>query len=92
MVSIDRLEGFDWITIIELSQNAALTSGKNIILDIISKVNLPAIIFDYETIPPKTGDRIIISKKLEHRCNSVKGKFLTSLTEDVNIFELLKNK
>lgn len=88
MVSIDRMEGFDWITIIELKPNAVLTTGKSIILDIVSKVKLPALVFDYETPPPKLGDRVIIHRDIDSRCNSLKGDFLETLNDDISIYKL----
>lgn len=89
MASITRMpSGLDFITIVELRTNAVLTDGKNMILDIINKVKLPALVFDYETPPPKLGDRVIIHKNLEDKCNLLKGEFLMEFDKDISIYKL----
>jgi hypothetical protein len=88
MMSINRINGMNFITIIELKLNSVLTTGKNIILDIMSKIKLPALVFDYESPLPKLGDRIIIHRDIESKCNLLKGELLEKLNDDINIYKL----
>ena len=49
LISISEFNGGTWIFVQELKENAVTTTGKEIILDIINKVDLPVIVSDYKT-------------------------------------------
>jgi len=92
MVSINRIDNFDFVTVIETEKNSAMTSGKDMIVDIVTKINLPAIIFDCESSPPKTGDRLVIHKNIEHRCGGMMGDFIEKLNDEITMYKLVKTE
>jgi hypothetical protein len=91
IVSINRINNLDYITAIELRPNSFIEVGKNIIVEIIEKTKLPVLIFDFESVPPKTGDRVAVHKSIEKRCKNLIGDFIEKLNEDINIYKLIKS-
>ena len=84
--SINLLFGNKWITIIEKEKDAYKTSGKNLIVDLINKVNLPAIV----AINGGTtwGEYVIIKDILEDRTEGIKDEFLFDYTENMKVYRL----
>jgi hypothetical protein len=73
----------------ELKENAFKTTGKNIILDIISKLDIPVIVSDFNTPRGQDyGDYVIIKKDLEKRSNNIRGEFMFEFSDGVNVYKL----
>jgi hypothetical protein len=86
LTSINNLFGNNWIIIIEQEKDAYKTSGKNIIVDLINKVNLPAIV---ATNGGTTwGEYVIIKDNLEDRTEGIKDEFLFDYTENMKVYRL----
>ena len=80
IISIGSFNNGIWIFARERIENAIYTTGKNILLDVASKINLPVIIVDFKSKPPlDTGDYTIIKKSLEHRSKAMMGKLICYL-------------
>jgi len=90
MVSLNEFNGGRWIFVIDVEKNAHLTTGKNIILDMIDKYHLPVIISDSESrFPNDKGDYVIIHKNLENRSKYIMGEFISKFSEDANVYKLI---
>jgi hypothetical protein len=82
MVSVNNLNGGNWIFAIETKANALLGSGKNIVLDAAAKINLPVIVVDFNSRPPKDfGNRVIVKNSLLKRSTSIMGDFVAYLDD-----------
>lgn len=93
MISINNLNGGTWIFIVELEENAILGKGKEIILDIVNKFNIPAIVTSYGTKPPHdTGEKVIVKDSLLSRSKGLIGNKIDNLSENVNIYQLIDSK
>ena len=77
----------------ETKKNAHLTTGKNIILDIANKFDIPIIVSDYDSeLGEDYGDYVILKKDLEVRANQIKGDFICELGKDVKVYKLIISK
>ena len=89
MVSIADIHGGTFVVAVEARPGAATGSGKRMLLQIAREIPLPIIIGDYMAQPPNDrGNRVAITKKLQPRARAMMGKHLTSLSPDLDIFEL----
>lgn len=94
MVSVNDMNGGRWIFVIEIQPNAFRTTGKNIILDIASKIDLPVIVVDYNSKPPNDkGDYVIVKKSLLNRSKQLIREHLGFLdeSEEFGIYNLMVN-
>ena len=74
---IDTFNGGTWIFVMETKKDAHLTTGKDIILDIANKFDIPIIVSDYDTkIGKDFGDYVILKKKLEPKASQIMGDFV----------------
>lgn len=90
---IDTFNGGTWIFVMETKKNAHLTTGKNIILDIANKFDIPIIVSDYDSeLGEDYGDYVILKKDLEVRANQIKGDFICELGKDVKVYKLIISK
>ena len=90
MLSINALNGGTWIFAIETKENAIKTTGKNIVLDVVKKVNLPMIVSSYDKLPPfDTGDKVVVKASLLSRSKFLIGEKLDELSDDVSIYRLI---
>lgn len=84
--SISYLFNNTWITIIEKEKDAYKTSGKNIIIDLINKTNLPAVIaLDGGTT---WGEYVIIKDNLEDKTEGIRGEFLFNYTDNMKVYRI----
>lgn len=91
LVWVNKSNGGEWIYVIELTPNAATTTGKNIIMHIAHQINLPVIISKYNSRPPNDkGDFVMVKSSLLHRTNSMRGKLIAFLdeAEQFGVYEL----
>lgn len=89
MVSVNQTNGGVWIMVMDLEKNAHRTTGKNIIIDMIDKYNLPAIIVDYDNLEKGKGDYVVLKKDLEKRASAIMGEQVYQLEENINIYKLI---
>lgn len=90
MLSVNAFNGGTWIVVVETEENAIFKSGRDIILEMIRKIEYPAIVSSFGKRPPHDkGDRVIVKSSLLPRCRSLIGAKLDELTDDVAIYELL---
>jgi hypothetical protein len=89
MLSISNFNGGVWIFAIETKEDAINTTGKDIILDIIDKVDIPVIVSDFNTkIGEDYGDYVILKEKLESKASKIKGEHISEYSEGVNMYRL----
>lgn len=84
--SINSMFNNHWIFIVEVRQDAYKTSGKQLIVDLVNKTNLPAIIALNKGIG--MGDYVIIKSTIEDRTEGIKGEFLFNYTKDMKVYRL----
>lgn len=89
MVSVNRINGGTWITVMNLDKEAHLTTGKKIIVDVASKVNYPVIVVESNNLEKGRGDYVIIKQSLESRSNRIKGQFISKYTDTMNLYKLV---
>jgi hypothetical protein len=89
MVSVNHMNGGTWINVMDLVKNAHLTTGKNIIVDVASKVDYPVIIVDYDHLEKGMGDFVIIKQSLEANSNKIKGELISTYTDTMKLYKLI---
>jgi hypothetical protein len=90
MLSISAFNGGTWIFVQELWEDAHKTTGKNIIIDISKKVDIPIIVSDFNTkLGEDYGDYVIIKNSLESRSNKIRGEFLFELEKNIKVYRLI---
>jgi len=91
---IRDFNGGEYIFAIELVPHAVFESGKNIILDMVKKIdNLAVIVSNYGVKPPyDNGDRVIVKSSLLYRSRNIRGIFLNNLAPDVGVYVLKDSK
>lgn len=89
MVSISAFNGGRWIFVMETKKDAYKTTGKGIIKDIVSRVNLPVIVSAFESKPGEDyGDFVILKDSLQPRAKTMLGDFMFEFSDNVNVYEL----
>jgi hypothetical protein len=89
MLSINDDSGI-WAFIIEVEQDALITKGKNIVLDVIGHISVPGIVVSYTSKPPNdTGDLVIVKEELFDRSTKITGDFIYSLSDSIHVFRLV---
>lgn len=92
-ITINTFNGGTWIFVMETKENAHLTTGKNIIIDMAKRFNMPIIISDYNTkIGEDYGDYVVLKKELESKSNQIKGDFICELSNNINLYKLIISK
>ena len=92
MVSTNDLNGGIYGFAIELKPHAVFESGKNIILDMVCKLDVPVIISNYGVKPPNdTGNRVVVKEALLHKSRNMRSTFLNALSDNVGIYILKDN-
>lgn len=94
MIFIGSFNGGTWIFAMENRKDAAITTGKNVIIDVANKTNLPVIVSNFNSLTESDfGNRVIIHKNLIPRSKNLVKDFLGFLDEEenFNIFNLRVN-
>lgn len=92
MCSANKLNGGSWVFAIETKQDAAMTTGRNMIERITSLAITPVIIVNYDAVPPDDkGDRVVVKAELESRSSKLCGSFLHYLDKEktMGVYELV---
>jgi len=89
MLMVNKVDGSDWIFAMDLAKNAHLTTGKNIIVDMINKNHLPAIIVDYDKLEKGKGDYVVIHDSMLARSSQLIGDYIGDLTDNMKIYKLI---
>jgi len=92
MISINHLNKGTWIFAIETKPDAFKTTGKQMILDTATKVNLPVIVVKAESRPPHDyGDYAIVRNSLKDRAQAMIGRQLGWLdqAQEFGIYKLV---
>ena len=71
------------------TQKDGLKTGKNILIDIAAKVDLPVIIVDHRHLKTSRGDYVIVKKSLEPRSSKIMGEFLETYSDTMNLYKLI---
>ena len=83
IVSVSALNGGVWIFAQELVKDAALTTGKQMLIAVASDVDVPVIVVSSGSRPPDdTGDFTIVKSKLRVRAVNMTGECLGYLDAD----------
>jgi hypothetical protein len=92
LTTIKEFNNGVWIIAIELAPRAAVTTGKNIIVDLVKSYDLPVIIQSYNGI--ETGDRTVIKNSLLNRTVAMTGNLIEWLDHDagIGLYELVNPK
>ena len=72
----DAFNGGIWIVVMDQVKDAHRTTGKEIILDVADKIDLPVIVADHDNLKHGKGDYVIIKDSLQHRSSKIKGEFI----------------
>ncbi|MFC1653851.1 hypothetical protein ACFL1M_03310 [Patescibacteria group bacterium] len=89
MVSVNNMNGGNWIMVMDYKKNAHLYSGKNIVVDIASQIDLPAIVVDYDNLKKGKGDYVLIKGKLKSRSSQIMGDFLGKFSKSIDKYKLI---
>lgn len=89
LTTIKEFNNGVWIIAIETAHNSAVTSGKNILIDLANGYDLPIIIQSFNGIA--TGDRTVIKNSLIGRTKAMVGEFITWLDDDntIGVYNLI---
>jgi len=93
MITVSKFNNGIWIFIIEIKQDAVLTTAKDMIIEIVEQYDIPAIVSDYKSRPPNdTGDYTIVKESLLNRCKSMTGDLINylDLDEKIGLYKLRK--
>lgn len=78
---------------IELKENAIKTTGREMAIETARTADIPMIVVKYESKPPTdSGDWVVVSDKLLPRCMRIVGESVERLSDDVGMYELVKEK
>lgn len=92
MCSANKLNGGNWVFVIELAADAALTTGRAIVERLTTLSSTPVILVDHGAVPPDDkGNRVVVKSQLEKRADRIRGKFLGYLDDEraMSIYELV---
>ena len=91
LTTIKEFNNGVWIIAVEMAPNAVMTTGRNIIVDLAEKYELPVIIQSFDGI--ETGDRTVIKNSLLRRAETMTGDFIAWLddNETIGIYTLVNN-
>lgn len=89
MVSVNEIEGRRWIIAMDLRKNAHRTTGKNILIDMLIRYQLPVIVVDYANLEKGRGDYVVIHDSMKPRASKLIGKHLGAIREDIQIYDLI---
>lgn len=87
MISINNFNGGRWIFVLDVKKDAHKTTGKSIIIDMITKFNLPAIVLAHDNLEKGKGDYVIITKEMKARSSQIIDGFIENLG-DLEIYKL----
>lgn len=88
MITVNEMNGGIWICVIELIEDALINEGKEIVLDIVSRLDLPAVVVDFDS-PDDIGERVVIKKDILLKTDNFRGGYLGHLDRNVGIYELV---
>ncbi len=91
MVNVYNLNGGEFIFAIETKKDAVKTTGRNTLIDIMHKIDLPCIVVDYEAELPHLGNRVIIKNSHKHRASNIIDGKIADLSVDLEIYKLRIN-
>lgn len=91
MVSVNNLNGGNWIFVMEVGTNALVKTGVGIVRQVAEQVPLPVIVVDFKHLKDGAGNRIVVRRDLIKRTKKVRGKFLGHLGAgaEYGIYELV---
>jgi hypothetical protein len=89
MVSLNTIGGSTWIVVMNLKPTAHLTTGKQLITDIASRIDFPVIVVEHDHLKGGKGDYVIIKQSHEPRSTKIRGDFIVRYTDDMNIYKLI---
>jgi hypothetical protein len=91
LFSTIHLENQIYTVVIEMAENAIMTTAKDMAVQMAEAQKLPLIVIKYGVKPPDdVGDYVIIHNSITHRCNKILGEFIEHLDDDVVMYELVK--
>lgn len=90
MVSVNQVDGKNWVFVMDIKKNGHKTTGKKIILDMVKTYDFPVIVVDHANLAHGTGDYVILKDSLLPRSGQIAGTKLSSLNKNVHIYKLLK--
>jgi hypothetical protein len=80
------LNGGDWVFVVEATENAAMTTGRDMVERLSLRARVPVIIVDHGVQPPDDkGNRVVIKSELQSRSKRIRGKFIDHLDDDKSI-------
>lgn len=89
MVSVNQIEGKNWIIAMDLVKNAHKTTGRNIIQAMLDQYQLPVIIVDYDNLVGGKGDYVAITDSMLPRSSQLIGDYLGDLADNTKIYKLI---
>lgn len=90
VATINKMNGGTWIFINEMEENALLNGGKGIVLQMVSKIDLPAIVVDYDSKPPDDkGNRVVIKEELLPRTDRIRGEYIDHIDDGMGLYKLV---
>lgn len=93
LAGLSVVEGLNWIVVKEVQENAAITTGLKMLVELSNTFDFPIMIADYDIRPPHDiGNRVVIHKKIEYKCKALMGEFLQQLDENINLYKLRIDK
>jgi len=79
----------NWIFVIDIEPGAHAGPAKDIVLDVVRRVPVPAIVVDADARPPDdTGDYVVIRGDLMSRASRMAGMCRGWLSSDVGVYQL----
>jgi hypothetical protein len=94
MMSVSTMNGGTWVFGVEDKPNALRTTGRDIVLDIANKIDMPIIIVRYESKPPTDkGDEVIVKPSLMPRADKLINGLIDYLDQEktIGIYRLRVN-
>jgi hypothetical protein len=92
LTSVNDLNGGTYSFVVELRPHALFMGGRNIVVDMVCKLDFPAIVSNYGVKPPHdTGDRVVVKASLLDRSRGIRSTFLNALSDDIGVYLLKDN-
>jgi len=94
IISINNLNGGVFIFARERKENSVKTTGKNILTQVITQANIPAIVTDFSTpLGQDFGDYCIIKENLLKNTNKMRGDLIEYFDNEkqIGIYNLIAN-
>ena len=94
IASIGHFNGGSWLFVREFQENAIFGTGRQMLIDMVNLIDVPAVITAFGSKPPNdTGDYIVVKNSLKEKSSQTLGDFVVYLDKErtIGLYKLREN-